>query len=199
MRGIDAHEEKILKELIRDPRISDNALAKLTKIPVTTVNRKRKQLEQDGILSYFAYVSEDARNDTKKVRQLYIIKFKEGITIQDYLDKVKTNMLFRAENARYHVDSYVGEKDGHFALSILVEAETEAELIEVFHGNIVKGIRARHGNDCIVEIFTTKIIFPIRLHHNYLPLFNMKEGRMSDDWKSEWIYLPVREKNKKMK
>ena len=194
MRGIDVQEEKILTELIRNPRISDNALAKITKIPVTTVNRKRKQLEQDGVLSYFAYVSENVKNDTSKVRQLYIIKFKEGITIQSYLDKVKNSMLFRAENARHHVDSYVGEKDGHFALIVSVEAETEAELVEVFHGSIIKGIRARHGDDCIAEIFTTKIIYPIRLHHNYLPLFNMNSGKISDDWKNEWIHIPVKKK-----
>lgn len=197
MRTIDLHEEKILKELIRDPRISDNAMARRTKIPVTTVNRKRKQMEKEGILSYFVHVSENVRNDTSKVRQLYIIKFKEGITIQNYLEKVRNNMVFRSENAQYHVASYVGEKDGHFALVVLVEAETEAELVEVFHGNIVKGIRARHGDDCIVEIFTTKIIFPIRLHHNYLPLFNMQEGKIRDDWKTEWIHVPIKTRNSK--
>ncbi|MBI4148276.1 winged helix-turn-helix domain-containing protein [Candidatus Woesearchaeota archaeon] len=192
MRVVDAHEESILKELIRNPRLSDNQLAKQTNIPVTTVNRKRKKLEEEGILSYFAYVS----SGWNKVRQLYILKFKEGITIKNYLDKAKTNTTFRSDNARYHVDSYIGEKDGHFALTMILEADSSAELVELFHGKVVKGIRARHGDDCIAEIFTTKIIHPLRLHHNYLPLFNIKNGRMSDTWDSSWIHVPVKKKVK---
>jgi len=192
MRLIDCHEDLILKELIRDPRLSDNQLARNTKIPVTTVNRKRKRLEEEGILSYFAYVS----SGWNKVRQLYILKFKEGITIKDYLDKAKASKTFRADNARYHVDSYVGEKDGHFALTMILEADSSAELVELFNGHVVKGIRARHGDDCIAEIFTTKIIHPLRLHHNYLPLFNMDHGKISNAWDASWIHVPVKKKVK---
>lgn len=194
MRTIDAHEEAILRELILDPRLSDNQIAKRTNIPVTTVNRKRKKMEQEGVLSYFAYVSDNVMSDIKKARQLYIVKFKEGITMQNYLDKLKNDKTFRVDNAKYHVDSYLGEKDGHFAISMIVEAATPAELMDLFHGTIVKGLRARHGDDCIVEIFTTKIICPVRLHHNYLPLFNMKNGKISEDWHKNWIYIPVRKK-----
>ena len=50
---LDEQEQKIIKELIRDPRISDNQIGRNTKIPVKTVNRKRKNLEQRNIISYF--------------------------------------------------------------------------------------------------------------------------------------------------
>ena len=112
--------------------------------------------------------------------------------MQVYFDRLKNDKTFKAQNAKYHVDSYAGEQDGNFALAMIVEAATPAELMELFHGSIIKGIRARHGDDCIVEIFTTKIICPVRLHHNYLPLVNMKNGRISDDWHSSWIHVPVK-------
>lgn len=192
MYNIDRHEELIIKELVRNPRLSDNELAKRTSIPVTTVNRKRKNLEKAGILSYFVHVAEPFGKGTNKVKQLYIIKFKEGISIQTYLEKLRTSQAFKADNAKYHVDSYVGEKDGHFALVIIVEADSEAELVEIFHSRIVKGLRMRHGNDCIADIFTTKVIYPIRIHHNYLPLFNMQDGKIADAWQSEWLHIPLK-------
>ena len=57
IRTLDEQEIKIVRELIKDPRLSDNKPAKKTGIPVMTVNRKRKRLGAEKLLRY--YVSLD--------------------------------------------------------------------------------------------------------------------------------------------
>jgi DNA-binding Lrp family transcriptional regulator len=189
MKGFDEQERKILTQLIRNPRLSDNAIARAAKIPVTTVNRKRKALEAKGHINYLAYVRPP--DEESRARQLYVIKFKLGITRQDYLEKAKASKGFRAANARYHAESFMGEKDGHFALIIIVEARNDAELVEIFNGEIIAGIKKRHGDDCIADISTVKVnLPPLRIHHNYLPLINVQNGRIREDWPDEWVHVP---------
>ena len=191
MRKFDKQEEMIIKELIRNPRISDNQISKNTKIPVTSVNRKRKLLEEDGFISYFLDVSDESfERGQHNTRQLYIIKFKEGITRKKYIEEIKKSENFRKVNPRYHAESFLGEKDGRFAIILIVEAKSEDELIEIFNGNIIPEIKRRHGNDCINDIITAKVTFPFRVHHNYLPLFNMGKGVIKKDWLNDWIFVP---------
>jgi len=75
----DEKEVKILRELIRNPRASDNMISKKTDIPVMTVNRKRKRLEDERVLRY--YVSIDKGEFGLKIfgaKVLFAIKFKIG-------------------------------------------------------------------------------------------------------------------------
>jgi len=53
---LDDKEVLIVKELIKNPRSSDNGISKITKIPVKTVNRKRKGLESRNLISYYTYL-----------------------------------------------------------------------------------------------------------------------------------------------
>lgn len=184
-------EKKILTQLIRNPRISDNQISKNTKIPVTTVNRKRKLLEARGFVNYYTSVSyENLRKGQHNARQLYIIKFKEGITRQKYVNEVEKSENFKKVNPRYHSESFLGEIGGHFALIMIVEADSDDELIEIFNGTIVEGIKKRYGDDCINKIITAKVTFPFRIHHNYLPFFNMENGIIKKDWLDDWIFIP---------
>lgn len=191
MRTFDEQEEKILKELIKNPRISDNQISKFTRIPVTTVNRKRKLLEEQGYIHYYVDISDESfERGQHNARQLYVIKFKEGITRQKYLDEIKKSENFRKVNPRYHAESFLGEKDGRFAIILIVEAKSSDELVEVFNGSIIPGIKKRHGKDCISDIITAKVTFPFRIHHNYIPLFNMENGVIKKDWLNDWIFVP---------
>ena len=191
MRKFDKQEELILKELIKNPRISDNQTAKNTKIPVTTVNRKRKHLEEQGFIHYYVDVSDESPERGQfHARQLYIIKFKEGITRQKYIEEIKKSENFRKVNPRYHAESFLGEMDGRFAIILILEAKSADELVEIFNGSIVQGIRKRHGSDCINDIITAKVTFPFRMHHNYIPIFNMEKGIIKKDWLNDWIFVP---------
>ena len=57
MRELDDQERLIIRQLIRDPRESDNGIGESTGVNVRTVGRKRQRLEQDGILSYHTQVN----------------------------------------------------------------------------------------------------------------------------------------------
>src|SRR5437667_12004489 len=82
-RILDDQEKLIVKALIRDPRLSDNQIGKLTGVPTPTVRRKRKKLEADGLLSYFCALDmQESGTNTFGTRQLYIIKFRIGITVK---------------------------------------------------------------------------------------------------------------------
>ena len=76
-RKLDGQEEKIARMLIRNPRLSDNAIGRMAEIPAMTVNRKRKRLEDEGLLSYFAAINMGPKGTGRfRSRYLYLIKFK---------------------------------------------------------------------------------------------------------------------------
>jgi len=189
-RELDKNERKIVKELIKNPRISDNQISKNTKVPVMTVNRKRKQLEKENLLKYFtSFDTGEFGTGTFKAKQLYIIKFKIGITRDDYIKKVEEDKKLLGFHASYISMSYLGEKDGHLALILVLDAETDTLLVDEFSGKIIPHLREKLGNDCVKEITTTKISNTIRRHHNYLPSINMENGVMKKDWPDEWIFV----------
>jgi len=134
MGELDENEVKIVRELIRNPRISDNQIAKKTKIPVMTVNRKRKKLEKQNLLRY--YTSLDTGADGTGVfvaKQMYIIKFKIGITRNEYLKKVEFSNELKHFSSSYMSLSYLGEKDGHLALILILDAKTESNALDIIH------------------------------------------------------------------
>src|SRR5215471_11287118 len=90
MRTLDEQEKAIVRQLIRDPRESDNGVGEVTGVNVRTVSRKRLRLEQEGILSYYTNV--DLSGDGAKqynARHLYIIKFRVGVTYTQLVDEVR--------------------------------------------------------------------------------------------------------------
>lgn len=191
MIQLDNQQVKIVRELIKNPRVSDNQIAKKTGVPVMTVNRKRKLLEEKGLISYFTSINyEEEGTGLFHARQLYIIKFKIGITREHFIEKIKEGEKeLVAFNAEHIVESYIGEKDGHLALMMIVDAKTEPELVESFNGKITPFLENKFGKDSIVEVITAKLNIPFRLHHNYMPLINLEEGRIRDSWPDEWIFV----------
>jgi DNA-binding Lrp family transcriptional regulator len=194
MIDIDETDVKILKELIRDPRLSDNEISKRTKIPVMTVNRRRKALEKSGRLFYYAMWA-TGKHETHecKARQMYIIKFRLGLTKEQYLQTHGRHIKQEGFYSEHVVESFIGEKDGVLALVMIIEADTESELVECFNGKIVSRLQQRFGKDVISEIITTKITNVLRHHHNYLPFVNIENGKMKKDWPDEYLFV-TREK-----
>ena len=89
MRILDQQEKAIVRQLIRDPRESDNGIGEITGVNVRTVSRKRLRMEQEGILAYYTNV--DLCSDGAKqfnARHLYIIKFRVGVTYTQLIDEV---------------------------------------------------------------------------------------------------------------
>lgn len=183
-------ESQIVRELIRNARASDSQISKKTGIPVMTVNRKRRQLEEKNYLRY--YTSIDKGEFGLKIfgaKQLYTIKFKIGITRKKYFDDVENDVRWRTLNCKYISMTYLGEKDGHLALVLILDAVDESHLVEEFNGNIVPYLRKKLGDDAIEEISTVALNKLIRVHHNYMPHANWENGKIKDDWPDDMIFV----------
>ena len=190
MRKLDAQERKIIRELIKNPRNSDNKIAKKTGIPVMTVNRKRKRLEEQRIVNY--YTSVQKHEDGIGIfgaRQLYIIKLRAGITRSEYIQKIELDYATKIFNSTFISTTYIGEKDGHLAIIVVVDAENNERLVEEFNGKIITILRKKFGEDVIKEIITARINDTVRVHHNYMPKINMEQGIIQDDWQNELIFV----------
>lgn len=188
--NLDEQEVKIVRELIRNARMSDNQISKRTKIPVMTVNRKRKRLEESGLIHYNTYlrVGDDGLG-LYHARQLYILKFRSGITTTDFMEYFKKNPKQKAFNSQFVIHSHLGEKDGQLALVLINEARTETELVEDFNGELIPQLKKEFGDDCIDNIYTVNINLPLRSHHNYMPIINMEGGKIKDKWPDEYIFV----------
>ncbi|MGM5483626.1 MAG: winged helix-turn-helix domain-containing protein [Nanobdellota archaeon] len=188
-RYLSQKEAKIAGELIKNPRTSDNNISKKTGIPVMTVNRKRKNLEDEGLISY--YVSVKKHSDGLKifnVRQLYIIKLKAGVTRKEYIDAIELNPNLKIFNSTFVSSTFLGEKDGHLALIIMLDALNDNKIVDEFNGKIISSLREKFGDDAIEEIVTSRVNDTIRLHHNYLPSLNMEKGIIKEDWPDDFIF-----------
>lgn len=200
MRELDDAEVKIVRELIRNPRISDNQIAKKTKVPVMTVNRKRKKLEDEGLLTYYTYLNtSEEGTGIFHARQMYIVKFKSGITRDMFLTGLFGEKRLREFNAKFIVESYLGEKDGQITHILILEAKTESELIEIFNGEIIPLYKKLFGEDTVKEVITARVTVPIRFFHNYLPLLNMEKGKIKEEWSNDYIFVTETEKWQKIK
>ncbi|MCF7860756.1 AsnC family protein [Candidatus Woesearchaeota archaeon] len=180
---LDRQEVLILKALIRDPRMSDNKVGRLTGVPIRTVSRKRQKMESEGVLKYYvSYCS------THHAKHLYTIKFKLGVTKQklkmEIMDEPQIKTLFTESI----YSSRFAEIDGHTAILMIVKGRTDNEIAESFNGNILPNMVKNHG-DCIQEISTIRLSEPIRKFHNYLSFINMENGKIKPDWLLDNIYV----------
>ncbi len=188
MRDLDDAEQKILKEIIRDPRISDNRISKITKIPVKTVNRKRKILEKEGILYYFASVNNlESGTGIFGASHLYIVHFKNGITkkqISDFLEKQEVT----PHNLKHINTCLLGESNGNAVLVLQIESRREEDIVEIFNADITNELKKGFG-DCVKKVDVVRINNTIKLHHNYLLTKNIVNGKIRDEWPSNLIFV----------
>ncbi len=190
MRQLDEQEIRIIRELIKNPRISDNQIGKNTKVPIRTVNRKRKILEEQGLLNYYVQLN-TGKNGTGRfgARHLYIIKFKIGIPKTQIIKEIKEEEKVKTDYMKYVYESHIAEVDGHVALVMLLEGETDDNIFENFNKVIIPALRKNHGNTSIIKIQTIRLSDPIRIFHNYIPMLNMEKGKLKEDWPDDLIFV----------
>lgn len=189
MKKLDDQEQNILRELIRNPRISDNQIGKNTGIPVKTVNRKRKLLEQNNILNYFTFVNHGSHGTEQFNSQyLYLIKLNFGITALQVTEKfpyLMTNPIL----TKHTLFSGVGEDNGHVIITIILESVKHNDIIEIFNADIVPSLGNYFGPNCIVDVKTIPMRRSVKLLHNYIPGFNMENGVIKKDWPNENLFI----------
>jgi len=187
---LDDQERVVVKELIKNPRISDNQISFNTSIPLKTVNRKRKNLELNGCLRYFAEL--DNNETGTKIfsgRHMYIIKLAHGISRKELIDFLKQNSSKNKHKARHIHSSYVGRSGGNLVLVKLIESRVSPDIIEIFNCDIVPEIRQRFGEDAVVNTDVIHIDEVFRLFHNYMPFVNMKDGKIDEHWNDELVFV----------
>jgi len=198
MRKLDEQEIKIVKTLIRNPRISDNQVGKQTGVSVRTVNRKRKRLEQEGLLSYYTNLDMSAEGTAQLLaRHIYLIKFKLGISQEKIINEVREEPNVRTVYTEMIYESHLAEIDGHTALVMTIEGRTDDEINVGFNSKIVPAMEKNHGKGCIEQVQTIRLGRPIRVFHNYLPMVNMSKGYIKGTWSDAAIFAgPSAEKEK---
>jgi DNA-binding Lrp family transcriptional regulator len=189
MRILDEQEKAIVRRLIRDPRESDNGVGELTGVNVRTVSRKRQRLEQEGILSYYANVDLSANGAQQfTARHLYIIKFSVGITYNQLIDDIKMEPSKTVFTERVF-ESHIAEIDGKVALLLYIDGDSDVDIVQRMHEELIPNLLENHGKDSIEEVSTIRYLSPVRVMRNYLPLVNMKNGLMRSDWPDEALYV----------
>ena len=154
------------------------------------MRRKRKRLEDEGLLNYFAAIDmQETGTGTFGARHLYIIKFRIGVTTRQIVDEIKSEPNVRSVFTDLIYESHIAEMDGRVALVMIIEGKNDADIIENVQGKIVPSLRKNHGPDSIEEISTLRLLSPIRVFHNYVPLVNMDKGVLRGDWTDDAIFV----------
>jgi len=189
MIQLDEQEKLIVKALIKDPRLSDNQISKTTKVPVMSVNRKRKKLEEEGVLQYYCYLDTSRYGiSSLPARQLYVLTFKIGITKAFFLEKIKQEPLVRT-NTLHIFESFLGESNGQLLWCLILEGGKGIEIMEIFNGSIVPMVRKHFGEDCITNTFALRVTTQFSLLRNYMPLLNMEKGKLKKTWDEDFLFV----------
>jgi DNA-binding Lrp family transcriptional regulator len=189
-RPLDEQEKMVVKALVRDPRLSDLGISKKTGVPTPTVRRKRMKLEEEGLLSFFTALDmQETGTGTFGARHLYIIKFRIGVTVKQVIEEINEEPNVRSIFTDLIYESHVAEIDGRVALVMIIEGKNDEDIVENVQGKIVPSLRKNHGPDSIEEISTVRLLQPIRIFHNYVPLVNMSKGVLRTDWPADGIFV----------
>ena len=189
MSNIDPVNDKITRALIRDPRLSDNAISDQTSVPPRTVTRKRKIMETQGLLHYFTSCSLNAvTKDTEC--HIYLIRLRQGISARSVLHRMHHEPRLATVFTKYVSESHLVEIDGLTAILLFVNGSRANLVMDTFQQEIVPELVKRHGSDCIDHLTTMRLVSPLRLHHNYLPGINLTGAKLHADWPDEGLHVP---------
>jgi DNA-binding Lrp family transcriptional regulator len=190
MRILDEQEKAIVRYLIRDPRESDNGVGERTGVNVRTVSRKRIRLEQEGVLAYFTNIDLSGEGAKQyNARHLYIIKFKVGITYNQLVDEIRQESNQQSVFTETIFESHIAEIDGKVALLLFVDGNSDLDIVQRTHEELIPGLLKNHGADSVESISTIRLLSPVRVMRNYIPMVNMVDGFLRPDWPDEGIYV----------
>jgi DNA-binding Lrp family transcriptional regulator len=190
LRDLDEQERKIVRQLIRDPRQSDNAIGEKTGVNTRTVSRKRSKLERDGVLSYYTDVNLSQNGlGQYSTRHLYTIKFRIGITYTQLLEDIQREPSVRSVFTEVIFESHIAEIDGKLAMLLFIDGTSDLDIVQTMQEKVIPSLRRNHGEDSIEEISTVRILSPVRTMRNYVLPVNVNEGTLRPDWPDDAIYV----------
>ena len=190
MRELDEQERLIIRQLIRDPRESDNGIGESTGVNVRTVGRKRQRLEEDGVLSYHTQVNlTESGTGQFTARHVYIIKFRLGVTVQQVEDDIRREPFVRSIFTEMLFESHIAEIDGNVAMLLYIDGASDMDIVQTVQEKLIPSLLRNHGEGSIIEVSTIRLLKPVRVMRNYLPFVNMQDGYIRKDWPDEAIYV----------
>ena len=190
MRDLDEQERLIVRQLIRDPRESDNGIGEITGVNVRTVGRKRQRLEQENVLSYYTQLDLSAQGTGQfNSRHLYIIKFRIGVTFKQLTDDIQREPFVRSMFTEIIFESHIAEIDGKLAMLLYIDGASDTDIVQTVQEKLIPSLLRNHGENSIEEISTVRLLSPVRVMRNYLPFVNMQNGYIRKDWPDEAIYV----------
>ena len=74
-------------------------------------------------------------------------------------------------------------------MAFVVPIRSDSDIVDSLQGGIVPSLQSNHGEDCIDEIRTIRVLGVIRREHNYLPMVNMTGALLSEGWEDEAIFV----------
>ncbi len=189
-RELDEQERLIIRQLIRDPRESDNGIGEATGVNVRTVGRKRQKLEQAGVLSYFTHLDLTSTGTGQfNTRHLYIIKFRIGVTYRQLIEDIKREPFVRSIFTEIIFESHIAEIDGKLAMLLFIDGASDTDIVQTVQERLIPSLQRNHGADSIEEVNTIRILSPVRMMRNYIIPVNMQDGYIRKDWPDDAIYV----------
>ena len=188
--NIDKKDMAIMGQLIKDPRLSDNQIAKRTSIPVKTVSRRRERLEKENVMQYMLNIDQKKIGDERKrAIHLFILTFRKGISKVMLAEKLGTIDEYSRIATKHIHSSHLAEKDSRVVLVLFVESREEEDLGEIMNIDLVPYFERRLGNGAIEDIEAYPIRKTLRVLHNYIPEGNMKKGILEKNWPESKLYI----------
>jgi DNA-binding Lrp family transcriptional regulator len=190
MRQLDEQERLIVKQLIRDPRESDNGIGEATGVNVRTVGRKRQRMEQAGILSYFTHIDLSASGTGEyNSRHLYIIKFRIGVSYTQVLEDIKREPFVRSVFTEVIFESHIAEIDGKIAMLLFIDGASDIDIVQTVQEKLIPSLENNHGRGSVEEVSTIRILAPVRAIRNYILPVNIANGYIKKEWPDDAIYV----------
>ena len=190
MKELDEQERLIVRQLIRDPRESDNGVGEITGVNVRTVGRKRQRLEQEGVLSYHTHVDLTTTGTAQfTARHLYIIQFRIGVTLKQLTDDIRREPFVRSIFTEIIFESHIAEIDGKLAMLLYIDGASDTDIVQTVQEKLIPSLLRNHGENSIEQVQTMRLLAPVRAMRNYLPFVNMEHGYIRKDWPDEAIYV----------
>ncbi len=90
---------------------------------------------------------------------------------------------------KHIADCSVGDKDGHAIIAMTIESRLESDIIEVFNAEILPKFKRLFGEDAVIKTETLTLNVPLVILHNYMPLTNIYNGKIKEEWPDELIFV----------
>lgn len=162
-------EHSILKEIIKNPRISDQKISQKTKIPVKTVNRKRKSLEEKKLLHYIAYINNFPNGTSTFHSQcMYRMFFSLGTSLES-VKKIILSSNFRDNYTilKHIIFDFLGEQNGQAVYNAILVSRVDSDMVEILNAEIVPFFEFYLGKGIITRVEELTIRSFNKFFHNY--------------------------------